>query len=90
MKNLGIANSVGIGLAGLDELLAGKAPNTIASKLGTATEIVQKFIDGHATAAMANVFHTDLPATQELRDLIGKQGAIGVLLGLCLGMAPKP
>jgi hypothetical protein len=88
MKNLGIA-SMGIGLAVLDELLAGKAPNSIASKLGTATEIVQKFIDGEATAAMAKVLHTDLAAAQELRVLLGKQGAIGVLLGLCLNMAKK-
>jgi hypothetical protein len=90
MKNIGIASSMGVGLGVLDGLLAGKAPNSIASKLGTATDIVQKFIDGEVTGAMATVLHTDLSAAQELRVLIGKQGAIGLLLGLCLNMPKKP
>lgn len=88
MKNA-IAGRMNISADGLDHLLKGKATNEIASTVGTATDLVQDFIDGKANAGIASVLGLTVKSTQALRAQVGKRGAIGIIVGLCIGRRQK-
>jgi len=87
MISSGLASNCDLSVKGLENLISGTAPNELASLLRTATSVVQEFIDGKASPGMANVLGGNVTAIQQLRDQIGKNGAIGVLIGICIEKA---
>ncbi|GAE36822.1 hypothetical protein [Halalkalibacter akibai] len=83
MSLIGVSNSAGIPKNQVTELITkGKVSSSIASKLNTTKSSIEQFINGKATAGFATVLGTTKTATQELRDSIGWEGAIGLIIGL--------
>lgn len=79
-----IADTMGVPLHALEELLGGQSTPAIASRLRTGTELVQEFIDGHASAGVAAAIGAPTVFVQDLRERLGREGAIGLLVGLCV------
>jgi hypothetical protein len=62
--------------------LAGKVPNDAAGNLNTSTAVLQDFIDGRAPVGLTSLLGGPPEDLQRLRDQIGRDGAIGVVIGL--------
>jgi hypothetical protein len=84
MSLLGVASSAGIMTNALNSLIAGKVTIGVAGRLNTLSSSLQSFIDGQATIGVAALLETTTFTAQELRNRIGKEGAIGLLIGLCI------
>ena len=82
MSSVGIAAHMGITTAALDDLIKGSVPIGVAAKLGTTAASLQEFVNGGTSGALASALGTTPAALQELRQDIGQQGAIGLLIGL--------
>ena len=78
----GIAAKLGIDTQSLHKLLDGTVTNGVASKVGSSTEIVQGFVDGRVAPALAATIGGPPDDLQRLRDRIGRDGVIGILIGL--------
>ncbi len=89
MSLLAIAAAMGVSTSDLERLLRGEPTVEMADRTGVSTRSLQEFIDGHAGFGIAPMFHSMATNVQELRDRIGREGAIGLLIGYCL-TAPKP
>lgn len=88
MNNTGIADSLGISPAAFERLLQGDVPDAIAQKLGGSTAAgLRRFIEGESSLGVAVRLRCSVGAVQELRNVLGREGAIGLLIGLC---APPP
>jgi hypothetical protein len=79
-----VATAMGVPLHALEELLAGRSSAAISARLRTGSELVQDFIDGQANEGVAAAMTVPTAFAQELRDRIGKDGAVGLLIGLCI------
>jgi hypothetical protein len=79
-----IAAAMGVPLHALDELLDGHSTEAIAARLRTGSELVQEFIDGRASGGVAAAIGAPPIFVQDLRERLGHDGAIGLLVGLCL------
>lgn len=84
MSAVGIALAMGVTTRSLEELLAGKASVAVALKLGTLTSSVQDFIDGRVGIGMAHAMGMLASNAQMLRNSIGREGAIGLVIGMCI------
>ncbi len=89
MSLLAIASAMGVSTGDLERLLRGESTIEIAERAGVMNRSLQEFIDGHASFGVAPMFHSLATNVQELRDRIGRDGAIGLIVGYCL-TAPKP
>ncbi len=89
MSLLAIASAMGVSTSDLERLLRGESTIEIAERAGVMSRSLQEFIDGHANFGVAPMFHSLATNVQELRDRIGRDGAIGLIIGYCL-TAPKP
>jgi len=78
------AKNFGIEPRNLDNLLAGKADIGTASALGITTTKLQEFLDCQANADMGILLSTSTAALQEFLYKLGKQGAVGLILGLLI------
>lgn len=85
-----IAGKFGAPAAALEQLLAGDAPASVGEALRTTASSVRRFIDGDATGDLARAFGVTAPSLQELRDRLGREGAIGFLVGVGVGRALAP
>ena len=83
MSLTGIANRTGVSIDSLRSLVDGVVPPGIANRLGISNTTLQEFVDGQA-AGMVVHFGVSSAASQEFRDLIGREGAIGLLIGMLL------
>lgn len=68
----------------LNDLVAGHVPDSLAVRLKVKSSALQEFVDGTANSAVALLLHVNSDTVQELRDLIGRDGAIGLLIGLSM------
>jgi hypothetical protein len=84
MTFIAIAMRVGTATNSIEEHLAGSATIDIAARLGMTSDELQEFIDGGAPAEMALQLGTTRGSVQDLRERLGKEGAIGFLLGLAV------
>jgi len=84
MSSVGIASQMGITASALDDLVKGSVPIGVAAKLGTTAASLQDFVNGGTSGALASAMGATPAALQELRQEIGQQGAIGVLIGFCV------
>lgn len=89
MSLLAIAAAMGVSTSDLERLLSGEATIGVADRTGLARRSLQDLIDGRASFGVAPMFHSMAANVQELRDRIGRDGAIGLVVGYCLS-APKP
>ena len=86
MSLTGIAARAGVTTSNLQQLIAhGSATAGFAGRLGVTTSNVNDFINGSASAGIANALGTTTSSAQELRNLIGREGAIGLVIGLACG-----
>lgn len=79
-----IAAAMGVPLHALDELLDGHSTEPIAARLRTGSQLVQEFIDGRTSSGVAAAIGAPPIFVQDLRERLGHDGAIGLLVGLCL------
>jgi len=84
MNAIRIAEQLGITPLAFERLVRGEVPEVVADKIGDSTaEALQRFVEGEASIAVAVRLNCSEAALQELRDALGRQGAIGLLIGLC-------
>lgn len=84
MSLIGIAENMGVTTGALDELIGGSVPVGVATRLGATTLSLQEFVDGGSSVGLAERIGCTLRAVEDLRKAIGREGAIGVLIGLCI------
>ncbi|MDD9177087.1 hypothetical protein PVK63_19575 [Aliivibrio sp. S2TY2] len=83
MSYVGIASTIGTTSVNIEKLIIrGEGSPGIASALNTTSSNVTKFIDGTASPGIAKVLGTTTVNAQKLRNDIGRDGAIGLILGL--------
>jgi hypothetical protein len=82
MSLVGIAGRCGIMTSSLQELIAGHVGIGAAGKLGVLSSSLQTFVDGGTSLGLAGKMGITSSTLQELRNDIGKDGAIGLLIGL--------
>jgi hypothetical protein len=78
-----IASSVGLTQSELEKLLAGRAGVGLAKKLGVSRMDLQRFISGDVSLSMAYALGMPQPQAQALRDHVEREGAVGILIGVC-------
>lgn len=86
MSLISIAGQCGVPSDTLKKLIAGKVSPSVAMRLGVPSASLQTFVDGGKSVGLAGVMGTTSLSLQELRNLIGREGAIGLLIGLMAGM----
>lgn len=82
--SFGLESAMGVPLASVEDLLRGHVSSSIAIRLGTVTSAIQDFINGRVGIAMAQVLGTTAANGQNFRNRISREGAIGVVIGLCI------
>ena len=78
-----VASSMGVAQSELEKLLAGRASVGIAKKLGVSRMDLQRFIGGEVSMSMAYALGMLQPQAQDLRDYVEREGAIGIIVGIC-------
>lgn len=74
---------MGVVQSELEKLLAGQASVGVAKKLGVSRMDLQRFIAGEVSMSMAYALGMLQPQAQELRDRVEREGAVGVIVGIC-------
>lgn len=81
MSLIGLAGQCGISSSALKELMNGSVP-VGATRLGVTRNSLQEFVDGGTSIGLAGYMGVTASGLQELRNHIGREGAIGLLIGL--------
>lgn len=84
MSQLSIAIKTGLLTHNLNNLFNGVADIGTSSRLGVITSVLQEFLNGRANVSMASKLGLLTSDLQILLNSIGKQGAIGLVLGLLM------
>jgi hypothetical protein len=85
MNHIEPANLAGVTLADLDWLPRGQASSNVAHRLGVTMADIEDFIQGSASPTMTNRLGlSTISAAEELARAAGKEGAIGILIGLLI------
>ena len=84
MSLLKLASNMGVTTSTLTELINGKVTISIGKQLGCMSSSIQQFVDGGTSQSLASKMGCMSSDLQELRIRIGKQGAIGLVIGLCI------
>lgn len=82
MSMLGVASAMGVTTFSLEKLFEGEATFGVSSQLKISLSSLQDFLNGKVNPVMAGSLGVSSSALQELRDKIGKDGAVGFLVGL--------
>jgi hypothetical protein len=83
MSAIGTAERIGISEEAFRRFVRGDVPDTVAEKVfGSNAAALQRFVDGGTSLAVAARLNCSESALQELRDALGRQGAVGLLIGL--------
>jgi hypothetical protein len=83
MKYEIIASRMGVTSTAVQELISGKVPKAISSRLKVPTASLQEFVDGGTSVGLGHIIGCTANQLQELRTAIGPKGAVGLLIGLC-------
>jgi hypothetical protein len=87
MSLIGIAGCAGTTTRNLQKLIAtGVGSAGLAVRLGTTSRNITDFINGVASPSIAKLLGTTTPDAQALRNLIGREGVIGLIIGLACGL----
>ena len=79
-----IASGMGVYESDLKKSLNGQASYGVASKLNVYQSDLQKFLDGQASYNLASRIGTYESDLQTLLNKAGKEGAIGIIVGMLL------
>ena len=79
-----ISSKMGIYESSLVDLLKGKATYNVSSTLNVYESNLQDFLNGKASYSLAQRLGTYEDDLQLLLDKVGKQGAIGIVIGLLI------
>ena len=91
MKAVSIASRLGISDETFDNFLQGTVPSSIAERVFCANaDAIQKFVDGEPSLVLADFAKVGEDALRDLRDSLGREGAIGLLIGLALPREAPP
>lgn len=87
MSLAGIASRAGTTTSNIAQLInSGIGSAGLAGRIGTTTSNITDFVRGTASVGIAAALGTTTSGAQELRDLIGRDGAIGLVIGLACGL----
>ncbi|WP_439505747.1 hypothetical protein [Sediminibacterium sp.] len=89
MSEISIASRAGLLTHNLNNLLNGVADIGTASKLGIITSSLQEFLNGRANMSMASKLGLLTSDLQLLLNKVGKQGAIGLVIGILINQNSK-
>jgi hypothetical protein len=90
MSFAGIASSAGTTVSSVEELLrSGSGSPGLAATIGSTPASITGFINGQVSADIAAALGTTPGAAQELRNRIGREGAIGLIIGLACGLGRR-
>jgi transcriptional regulator with XRE-family HTH domain len=82
MSLMSLAARCGVTTSTLQELLRGRVNISVGTRLGVLTSSLQTFVDGGTSLGLASKLNMLSANLQELRGVIGRDGAIGLLIGL--------
>ena len=86
MSLIEIAVRTGVPLMDIEDLVSGTVTEGIAARLGVPLLALQEFvIHGQASAKLAHRLGMSMASAEELARSLGREGAIGLVLGLLLG-----
>jgi hypothetical protein len=86
MSYAGIAMKAGTTSASIEKLIrTGQGSAGLAMAIGTTSRAITDFVNGRASAGIAVALGTTSVSAQELRNAIGREGAIGLIIGLACG-----
>lgn len=87
MNLVGIASKAGVSVECLEDLInKGEGSVRLANRIGTTRANITKFIEGTVSPGIAGALGTHRKNAQDLRDKIGREGAIGLVIGLACGL----
>ena len=87
MNLVGIASRAGVTTTCLENLInKGEGSVRLANRIGTTRINITKFVEGTVSPGIAAALGTSREHAQDLRDKIGREGAIGIIIGLACGM----
>ena len=87
MSFIGIASQIGTTSTNIEMLInAGHGSPGLASAIGTTSANLTDFINGRASAGIASALGTTTTNAQILRNDLGREGAIGLVIGLASGI----
>lgn len=73
--------------ASITKLIAdGTGSPGLAARIGTTSANITAFVAGRASPGIARALGTTSTQLQVLRDAIGREGAIGLIIGLACGL----
>jgi len=85
MSLMDIALRTGVPLIDIEDLVSGTVTEAIAKRLGVPLLALQEFIThGQTSAKVAHRLGMSMAAAEELVRALGREGAIGLVLGLLL------
>jgi hypothetical protein len=76
-------SSMGIYESDLHSLLGGHGKVIVASRIGVTQSDVQRFLNGHVTYSMSQSIGGFQSDVQQLRNMMDRAEAIGMVIGLC-------
>lgn len=86
MSLIGIAARAGTISSNIQKLIdQGEGTPGLAARIGTTSASLTAFINGKASPGIASALGTTTSSAQQLRDQIGREGAIGLVIGLACG-----
>jgi hypothetical protein len=84
MMILSLPSRIAVSELAYERLLQGEVPESMAVQLKTNAMSLQNFVDGEDSLAVAAAMACPRASVQELRRCLGREGAIGLLIGLCV------
>lgn len=86
MSYIGIALKAGTISTNITKLIGtGQGSAGLATRIGTTSSRITDFVNGTASVSIAQALGTTTTNAQHLRNEIGKEGAIGLIIGLACG-----
>jgi hypothetical protein len=86
MSYVGIARLAGTTSPNIEAFLrSGVGSPGLARSVGSTSQRITEFVDGTASPGIARALGTTTANAQILRDAIGRNGAIGLIIGLACG-----
>jgi len=87
MSLIGVAVKAGTLSTNLEKLIrSGQGSSGLAARIGTTSSNLTAFVNGTASPGIAHALGTTTSNAQVLRNMIGKEGAIGLIIGLACGL----
>jgi len=85
MIHAGIADRAGVSVGAIEDLFRGVAHKAVGDRLGVPVGYIEDYIShGSAAAALADCLGFNMLAAEELGSHLGKEGRVGLLIGLLI------